>query len=164
MSARLISIAVLAAGAMAFGAPASADGVKQAPAVWINPGLYAYHFARDKDLRDRNFGLGVEVQTSPRYGFLAGSYSNSNGARSHYAGMLWRPFEWRSASGLRITAGAALAAIDGYPNYRNGAWFVAALPMVSFEGKRLGLNVALIPTIRNRVDGALAFQVKLRVW
>jgi len=132
--------------------------------VWINPGLYAYHFERDAGLRDRNFGFGLEVQTSPRYGFLAGSYSNSNGARSHYVGMLWRPLEWRFASGLRIAGGAALAAIDGYPNYRDGAWFVAPIPMVMIEGKRLGLNLALIPTLPDRVDGALAFQVKLRIW
>lgn len=145
-------------------APARADGAQHSPAVWINPGLYAYHFARDKDLRDRNFGFGLEVLTSPRYGFLAGSYANSNGARSHYAGMLWRPLQWRSASGLRVSGGAALAAIDGYPNYHNGAWFVAPLPMISIEGRRLGLNIALIPTIRDRVDGALAFQVKLRIW
>ena len=161
---RSFLVAALTAAAMAFAAPARAGDARQSPAVWINPGLYAYHFARDKGLRNRNFGFGVEVQTSPRYGFLAGSYSNSNGARSHYAGALWRPLEWRTASGLRIAAGVALAAIDGYPNYRNGGWFVAPLPLLSIEGRRLGANIALIPTIANRFDGALADQLKLRVW
>lgn len=36
--------------------------------------------------------------------------------------------------------------------------------MVSIEGKCVGLNLALVPTIGNRIDGALAFQVKLRIW
>jgi hypothetical protein len=134
------------------------------PRVWVNPGFYAYHFDRDKDLRDRSFGLGVEVEASPRHALIAGSHANSNGARSHYAGVLWRPLQWRGASGLRVTAGVAVAAVDGYPNYRHGRWFVAPLPVLSIEGKRLGLNLGLIPTLANRTDGALALQVKLRVW
>ena len=58
----------------------------------------------------------------------------------------------------------ALGAFDGYPNYRNGGWFVAPLPVVAIEGGRFGVNLSLIPTIRNRLDGALSIQVKLRVW
>ena len=104
------------------------------------------------------------MQISPHYGFLAGSYSNSVGARSQYAGMAWRLIEWRPEPGLRIAGVAVLAAIDGYPGYRDGGWFVAPLPALAIEGKRLGLNLLLIPTIRDRVAGAIAFQVKLRIW
>ena len=57
-----------------------------------------------------------------RYLLTAGSYANSNGARSHYAGVLWRPLQWRPASGLLVAAGAAFAAMDGYPAYDNGGW------------------------------------------
>jgi hypothetical protein len=158
-------LAASLAAATALALPVKAEEPPSPPLrVWVNPGFYAYHFSRDKGLRDRNFGLGVEVETSPRYVFMAGSYANSNGPRSHYAGILWRPLEWRGAWGLRIAGGVAVTAIDGYPNYRNGGWFVAPLPLLSIEGERLGLNLALIPTLRNRTDGALALQVKLRVW
>lgn len=132
--------------------------------VWVNPGFYSYHFARDKELRDRNFGFGLEVETSPRVSYNAGSYANSVGARSHYAGVLWRPLEWRSESGLRVAGGVAVAAVDGYPNYHDGGWFVALLPVLSIEGERVGVSFALIPTFRDRVDGALGLQLRLRVW
>jgi hypothetical protein len=158
-------IAASFAAAAALAQPAKAGEPASPPLkVWVNPGFYAYHFDRHKDLRDRDFGFGVEVEMSPRYLLTAGSYSNSNGARSHYAGLLWRPLQWRRASGVRIAGGAALAAIDGYPGYDRGGWFVAALPMLSIEGDRLGLNIGVIPTLKNRIEGALVFQVRLRVW
>ena len=31
------------------------------PQVWINPGLYSYHFDRSKNFRDNNIGAGAEV-------------------------------------------------------------------------------------------------------
>ena len=57
-----------------------------------------------------------------------------------------------------------LSGFNGYPNYRGGAWFVAPLPVLSIEGKTLGANISLIPTVANRFDGALLLQIKLRVW
>jgi hypothetical protein len=163
-----VQVALLAAGlagAAALALPANAEEPRSPPLkVWVNPGFYTYHFSRDKDLRDRNFGFGLEVETSPRLLLTAGSFANSAGARSRYAGVLWRPLQWRSASGLLVAGGVALAAIDGYPKYRDGGWYVAPLPVLSIEGERLGLNVSPIPTLKNRVNSALAFQVRLRVW
>ena len=70
---------------------------------------------------------------------------------------------WQVA-GLHVSAGVALGAFDGYPNYRNGGWFVAPLPVLAIEGRYFGVNLSVIPTIRDRLDGALAVQFKLRVW
>ena len=83
--------------------------------------------------------------------------------RTRYGAYQWRPLHWRVA-GLDVGAGVALGAFDGYPNYRHGGWFVAPLPVLAIEGTRFGVNLSVIPTIRNRLDGALAVQVKLRVW
>jgi hypothetical protein len=133
------------------------------PQWWINPGVYAYHFDRDKDLRDDNVGFGAELVAAPQHAFMAGSYANSNRARSRYAAYGWRPLQ-RQLAGWDIFAGIVVGAFDGYPNYRNGGWFIAPLPLLAVEGRRIGANVSVIPTISGRLDGALAFQLKLRIY
>ena len=148
---------------MALALPAKAGEAAGELQVWINPGIYSYHFDRDRDLRDRNFGFGVEVHTSPAYAWVAGRFMNSNSAHSTYAGLLWHPLEWQVAPGLRIAPALGVGIADGYPNFRNGGWFVTPLPLLAIEGKRIGVNLAIVPTLRNRIQGALAVQVKLRV-
>lgn len=133
------------------------------PQVWINPGIYAHHFDSGKGLRNNNIGFGAEVLLARDHVVMGGSFINSNRARTHYAAYKWRPLHWQIA-GVDIGAGIAVGAFDGYPNYRNGAWFVAPLPMLAIEGRTFGANISLIPTVANRFDGALAVQVKLRVW
>ena len=131
--------------------------------VWLNPGIYSYHFDTDKGLRNNNIGFGAEALLAPDHLLMGGSFINSNDARTHYAAYQWRPLHWQYA-GFNIGAGIVVGAFDGYPNYRDGAWFVAPLPMLAIEGKTLGFNISLIPTVANRFDGALAVQIKLRVW
>ncbi len=133
------------------------------PQVWLNPGTFSYHFDRDKDLREANTGLGAEVALADNHVLAAGSFVNSNRRRSSYGAYYWRPLHWRPA-GIGVHAGLAAGAFDGYPNYRNGAWFPAVLPMLAIEGGRVGANIFFVPTIKNRLDGAVAVQFKLRVW
>ncbi len=94
---------------------------------------------------------------------MGGSFINSNQARSHYAAYQWRPLQWQVAN-LEVGAGIAVGVFDGYPNYRDGAWFIAPIPLLSVESRYLGANFGIVPTIKNRLDGAFAVQVKLRVW
>jgi hypothetical protein len=131
--------------------------------VWLNPGIYSQHFDTGKGLRNNNIGFGAEALLAPDHVLMGGSFINSNRARTHYAAYQWRPLHWQYA-GFNIGAGIAVGAFDGYPNYRNGAWFVAPLPMLAIEGKTFGANISLIPTVANRFDGALAVQIKMRVW
>lgn len=133
------------------------------PQVWLNPGIYSQHFDSSKGLRNDNIGFGAELMPANDHVLMAGSFINSNRARTHYGAYEWRPLHWQLA-GLNIGAGIAVGAFDGYPNYRQGGWFVAPLPLLSIEGKTFGANIALIPTIANRFDGAIAIQVKMRVW
>jgi hypothetical protein len=133
------------------------------PQVWLNPGIYSHHFDSSKGLRNNNIGLGAEVRLASDHALMAGTFINSNRQRSHYATYQWRPLHWQWA-GLEIGAAIAVGGFDGYPNYRNGAWFVAPLPMLTIEGKTFGANISVIPTVANRFDGALAVQVKMRVW
>ena len=133
------------------------------PQVWLNPGIYSQHFDSGKGLRNNNIGFGAEVLLANDHVLMAGSFINSNRARTHFGAYQWRPLHWQLA-GFNVGAGIAVGAFDGYPNYRNGAWFVAPLPLLSIEGKTFGANISLIPTVANRFDGAIAVQVKMRVW
>jgi hypothetical protein len=144
---------------------AQADEVPQefSPRVWVSPGIYSLHFDRSKDLRNDNWGPSVEVALAPDHALIGGNYINSNGERTHYGGYEWRPLHWQ-VGGLELAAGVAIGAFDGYPNYHDGGWFVAALPVLAIEGRYFGVNMSVIPTLKDRLDGALSVQFKLRVW
>src|SRR6185503_12762083 len=113
--------------------------------------------------RENNTGLGAEVLLAPDHGLMGGTFMNSRDARSWYAAYQWRPLHWRPAF-AQVSAGVAVAAINGYPTYHDGAWFLTLLPLLSIEGRWLGVNLSIVPTIKDRVDGAIAVQIKLRVW
>jgi len=136
---------------------------KRSVQLWLNPGSFSYHFDRHKDLREDNTGLGAELTLADDHALMAGSFINSNRRRSRFGAYQWRPLHWQPA-GIKVHAGIAVGAFDGYPNYRNGAWFPAALPMLAVESERAGVNVFFVPTIKNRLDGAISIQFKLRVW
>ena len=136
---------------------------KRALQLWLNPGSFSYHFDRDKNLREDNSGLGAELALADSHVLAAGSFINSNRRRSHYGAYFWRPLHWQPA-GIKVHAGIAAGGFNGYPNYRNGALFPAALPMLALEGERVGANIFFVPTIKNRLDGAISVQIKLRVW
>lgn len=131
----------------------------EAPSVWLNPGFYSYHFQRNMGFRDNNYGLGVQFQFSSSQSAVAGYYRNSEDFASHYIGWAWQPL---SLGRARI--GLVAVAMDGYPKMDNGRWFLGALPLVSFEYRRVGINFTVIPTYQNKINGAFVTQLKLRVW
>lgn len=144
-------------------APLSSHADDLSPQVWISPGIYSWHFDRGKDLRDDNPGVGLEAALRQEHVLLAGTFINSRRTRSRYAGYLWRPLHW-STGEWTLGAGISIVAFDGYSNYRDGGWFLAPLPVLSVEWKYLGANLGVVPTLKDRVDGALSVQFKLRVW
>ncbi len=135
----------------------------QVSAVWVNPGFYSQHFDGDRPFRKDNVGIGVEVVVTPNHAVAMGTFINSDGARSRYGAYHWRPLDWKLRD-FNTSVGIVLGAIDGYPRYRDGDWFIAPIPALTIEGSRLGVNLMVIPTIKDRVQGALAIQLKFRVW
>jgi hypothetical protein len=127
--------------------------------LWLNPGMVSYHFDRDKDLNGNNYGLGAEYRFSTVASVTAGRFHNSDRDYSNYAGIYYQPF---AIGPVRI--GAVVGGFDGYPRMRDGGWFMAAIPMLSYEYGRVGLNVAIIPTYKDRLYGAISFQLKLKVF
>jgi len=141
---------------------AYAEDAPPSPQVWLNPGFLSWHFDRSKDLRGDNWGVGAEVVFTPDHTVMAGNFINSDGQRSNYASYQWRPLHWRP-SDIDVSAGIGLGVIDGYP-YHNGGWFAALFPLLAVEGKRIGANFTIVPTIKDKVNGAVVLQIKLRVW
>jgi hypothetical protein len=154
-----IAIAAFAAGVT----QAAEDSANKQLQVWLNPGIYSQHFDSNKGLRNSNIGFGAEVKLADDHRVMAGTFINSNDRRSRYAGYQWLPLHWEW-KGLQLGTGVVVSAFDGYPNYRNGGWFVAPVPVLAIEGTTFGVNLTLIPTVKNRFDGALAIQFKMRVW
>jgi hypothetical protein len=133
------------------------------PQVWINPGIYSRHFDRSTHFREDNVGLGAEVVLAPDHALMGGSFINSQRARTQYGAYQWRPLHWQSGD-IKVSAGILVGAFDGYPRYRDGGWFVAPMSVLVIERGRVGANISIIPSLKDRVDGAIAVQVKLRVW
>jgi hypothetical protein len=141
--------------------PARAAGDPAGTPIWVNAGLQSYHFRRDKDYREQNWGIGAEALFAPDHALMLGTYLNSENVRSRYFGYQWRPFHWQPG-GLNVSTGVAASLIDGYPTTNNRGWFLTAFPMVAVEGKWLGANVLLLPNLSQ--GAVLAVQLKLRVW
>ncbi len=133
--------------------------VTQKNELWLNPGLLSYHFDQDKDYNSFNYGIGGEYKFSSVASLTAGTFRNSNYDQSNYIGAYWQPV----AIGW-VKMGLVAGVFNGYSSNNNGGWFPAVLPFLTIEGKRVGLNVMLIPTIGNRISGSISFQIKVKVF
>jgi hypothetical protein len=159
-SLRIAGLALLAC----VSGTAMADGFetiesKPLQEVWINGGFYSYHFQRDKGLNDSNPGLGGEWRFSTVASVTAGRFYNSDRAYSNYAGVYYQP--WKIGP---VRIGAVVGGFSGYPKMRDGGWFPAAIPTLSYEYERVGVNVAIVPSYKDRLYGALSIQLKLKAF
>jgi hypothetical protein len=126
--------------------------------VWLNGGFYSYHFQRDKGLNDSNGGFGGEYRFSSVASVTAGRFYNSDRYYSNYIGVYYQPW---AIGPVRI--GAAAGAFDGYPKMRDRGWFPAVIPTLSVEYERVGLNLGIVPSYKDRLYGAFSFQLKVKV-
>lgn len=130
----------------------------QPKAVWLNAGFYTSHFDQDKGLRNANPGLGTEWALNDTFAFTAGGFKNSDHQHSNYLGVYVMPWQWHM-----LKVGAVVGVFDGYPKANQGGWFPALIPVISLEGKRWGLNTAIIPTVQDKLYGGISFQVKYKI-
>ena len=126
--------------------------------LWVNIGGFSSHFNSSKNYNENNAGIGVEYRLSAQTAVMAGSYYNSVRNTTTYAAVNWQPYivgDWKM--------GVAAGLMDGYPGIVRGGTFFAALPFVSYEGKKLGVNFGIIPSMA-KVDGAVVVQFKIRAF
>jgi hypothetical protein len=126
---------------------------------WLNAGFYSYHFQEDIGLNNENPGFGVEYRLSTVNSLTAGRFYNSDRAYSNYAGWYYEPAAYGP-----VRFGAVVGAFNGYPKMLNGGWFPAVIPVLSMEYQRVGMNIAIVPSYKDRLYGAISFQLKLKVW
>jgi len=126
---------------------------------WLDSGFATAHFDSDKDLNGANKGLGAEYRFSGTTSATIGRFYNSDRQWSNYAGVIWQPY----AIG-QVRVGLALAAFDGYPKMRDGGWFPAAIPTLTYEYKRVGVNVGIIPSYKDRLYGGISLQLKFKLF
>ena len=127
--------------------------------LWLNAGFYSYHFQREKGFNNNNYGIGGEYRYSTVSSIVAGSSYNSVRQTSRYAGWFWHPL----ALGP-VHFGAVVGGVDGYPGVNNGGWFPVVIPAASLEYKSIGANVIFIPSLKDKVYGALSVQLKVKVY
>lgn len=127
--------------------------------LWLNPGLLSYHFDQSKNFNAVNYGFGGEYKFSSVTSLTAGTFRNSNYHQSSYIGAYWQPI----AIGP-INIGVVAGGFNGYSSNNNGGWFPAVLPAFTVEGRWVGLNLMVIPTIGDRVSGSLSFQLKFKAF
>jgi hypothetical protein len=127
--------------------------------LWLNPGLLSYHFDQSKNFNAVNYGVGAEYKFSSVASLTVGTFRNSNYHQSNYIGAYWQPI----AIGP-INIGVVAGSFNGYSSNNNGGWFPAVLPAFTVEGKWVGLNLIVIPTIGDRVSGSLSFQLKFKAF
>jgi hypothetical protein len=126
---------------------------------WIDSGFATYHFDRDKNLNGGNRGLGLEYRFTGTMALAAGRFVNSDRFYSNYAGVLWQPY---ALGPVRL--GAAIAAFDGYPKMRDRGWFPALIPTFTYEYQRVGVNVGVVPSYKDRLYGGISVQLKVRLF
>jgi len=125
--------------------------------IWVNVGFYSAHFETHKGLRNPNPGVGVEYTLDDSWSLTTGRFINSDNAHSNYLGAYYLP--WHVGS---FKLGLVGGAFNGYPKAFNGGWFPAVLPVASWESRNLGMNVMLVPSLKDRLYGAVSFQLKYR--
>jgi hypothetical protein len=130
----------------------------EASRLWLNAGFYSAHFDTNKGLRNANPGLGFEYKVDDTWSATAGRFINSDNAHSSYIGAYYQPW---TVAGAKL--GVVGGAFNGYPKAFNGGWFPAVIPVATWEGQRFGLNVALVPPLKDRLYGAVSFQLKFRL-
>lgn len=132
--------------------------IAHATDLWLTSGFLSHHLTHDSayyksvgSYEENNVGIGIE------YGnFAAGIYRNSIRGESRYVAYRWSP--WRSGE---WSAGIVLGAVDGYV-IRNGGFVPLVAPAISWEGKRLGANMLLLPKQREEMDAVVAVQFKVK--
>jgi len=140
-------------------AAASAQETEKRSELWLDTGFATYHFQKELHLNGRNTGLGVEYRFSDASSLTAGRFYNSDRKYSNYAGMYYQPW---TVAGIKL--GGVVGGFDGYPKMRDGGWFLALIPVATFEYKRVGINIAVVPTYKDRLHGGISAQLKFKLW
>jgi len=126
--------------------------------LWLNLGMYSYHYDKSQSFNNNNVGFGAEYRFSSVASVTVGGFKNSDSTHSNYAGIYWQPISIGP-----INLGLVGGGFNGYSSTNNSGWFPAVFPAATIEWERIGANIFFIPTVGDRVHGAISLQLKLKV-
>jgi hypothetical protein len=119
----------------------------------ISVGGGAYHFDRDKDFNETNYGLGYERDWNKDLTWSVGVYKNSIRRATFYGLLNYYPFDL----GAGFRAGVSGGLMSGY---HHSAIIGAAMPTLEWRGDYVSVQAYVIPTISPYIDGAAVLQLK----
>ncbi len=125
------------------------------PRIWLTLGWLSWHVDRDERKNWLNYGLGLEAEINERWALSAGGYRNTFDETSLYAGALWR--FWRDEP---FSAVVMLGVVNGYRHVNDRGLSPCAFPMIQWNGRKVGANLALVPPSAGKTDGLVALQLK----
>lgn len=124
---------------------------------WGTVTLASYHVNPLRDgYNEKNFGAGVEYQDGDLL-VTAGGYRNSFNRNSAYAMIGGLPINFGP---FRI--GGVVGLVNGYPRMNNGGIVPAAAGVIALEGEQAGVNLIIIPGIKEKTPLTIAVQVKVK--
>lgn len=126
--------------------------------LWLNAGMYSYHYDNTQNFNNNNIGFGVEYRFSSISSLTVGGFKNSDRYHSNYVGIYWQPVLIGP-----IQLGLVGGGFNGYASANNGGWFLAVFPAATIESERLGMNLFFIPSVGDKVHGAISLQLKLKI-
>jgi hypothetical protein len=103
--------------------------------------------------------VGLEYRFNSVASATVGNFKNSDNGHSSYAGIYYQPI----AIGV-MKLGVVAGGFNGYQSTNNGGWFPAVLPAITIEEGRLGANIFFIPTVGDKVHGAISLQLKVKLY
>ena len=90
---------------------------------------------------------------------MTGRFNNSDWQATNYLAWHYQPLHYGA-----IGVGAVVGLMDGYPRVNNSGWFITIIPAISVDYQRFGANLAVVPTIHERVYGSISLQLKYKLY
>jgi hypothetical protein len=153
---------IIAQGSLACAEKDVPSSTEEKGQVWLTSGFLSHHFNRKPGYNENNTGIGIEYDFDKSRAIALGHYRNSVRRSSTYLHFIYTPLELGP-----FRAGGAVGLLDGYPLLRKGRYTPVLVPAVMSDfklfGHGVGVNFMYIPTVTNRIDGAIALQFKLHV-
>jgi hypothetical protein len=121
---------------------------------WISLGGGSLHSCHSCDYNDFNPGLGIQKKVNTDLRLLGGVYYNSYHKVTVYAGAGYQPWQYGS-----VRLGILGAVVTNYDNLRVP---IMALPALSIEGNRVGVDILGFPSVGSRT-GLITVNLKYRL-
>ena len=111
----------------------------------------------------RRLTNGADLILEPMAQLSASTDADLDPHHARYEETLWRSRTDVALVGVMLSGlGVVGGAFNGYPRAFHGGWFPAVIPVTTWTSGAVGIDLALVPPLANRLYGAVSLQIKLR--